>query len=157
MAVWNRLRAPLYQATGSVARDHLASERTFLAWIRTGMGFVTLGIAIDRFSRLEILQASWRPRPVTTADGEKGEVTAEDVDRTTDSQLLVGCLMGLGVGSIVYGTARYFSNMKTLAKGTFRPSYYGSAVLGASVVGLATGVYGSVLRQHGAERKEMKR
>ena len=33
--------------TGSTARDHLANERTFLAWARTGTAFVGLGVAVD--------------------------------------------------------------------------------------------------------------
>ena len=31
------------------ARDHLANERTFLAWLRTGMSAVIFGFAIGRF------------------------------------------------------------------------------------------------------------
>ncbi|GJN92971.1 hypothetical protein Rhopal_006016-T1 [Rhodotorula paludigena] len=37
---------------GSVARDHLASERTFLAWVRTSMGLATVGIAVTQLFRL---------------------------------------------------------------------------------------------------------
>ena len=32
------------------ARDHLANERTFLAWVRTGAAIVVFGFAIGRFS-----------------------------------------------------------------------------------------------------------
>lgn len=32
--------------TGSIARDLLATERTFLAWARTGLGFVGAGTAL---------------------------------------------------------------------------------------------------------------
>lgn len=32
------------------ARDHLANERTFLAWVRTGTAIVIFGFAIGRFS-----------------------------------------------------------------------------------------------------------
>ena len=32
------------------ARDHLANERTFLAWVRTGVAAVVFGFAIGRFS-----------------------------------------------------------------------------------------------------------
>jgi putative membrane protein len=31
------------------ARDHLANERTFLAWVRTGIAIVVFGFAIGRF------------------------------------------------------------------------------------------------------------
>ena len=30
--------------------DHLANERTILAWIRTAIAVITLGVAINRFS-----------------------------------------------------------------------------------------------------------
>jgi len=32
------------------ARDHLANERTFLAWLRTGVALVVFGFAIGRFA-----------------------------------------------------------------------------------------------------------
>ncbi len=32
------------------ARDHLANERTFLAWFRTGIAIIVFGFAIGRFS-----------------------------------------------------------------------------------------------------------
>ncbi len=32
------------------ARDHLANERTFLAWVRTGIAIVVFGFAIGRFA-----------------------------------------------------------------------------------------------------------
>src|SRR5690242_908936 len=32
------------------ARDHLANERTFLAWLRTGVAIVVFGFAIGRFA-----------------------------------------------------------------------------------------------------------
>ncbi|GAA5872734.1 hypothetical protein JCM8547_006329 [Rhodosporidiobolus lusitaniae] len=37
---------------GSVARDHLANERTFLAWLRTSLGLASIGIAITQLFRL---------------------------------------------------------------------------------------------------------
>ena len=35
--------------TDSTARDHLANERTFLAWTRTSLGIVGLGVAISEY------------------------------------------------------------------------------------------------------------
>ena len=37
---------------GSVARDHLALERTFLAWLRTSLSFASIGIAVTQLFRL---------------------------------------------------------------------------------------------------------
>ena len=49
------------------ARDHLANERTFLAWVRTAAAIVVFGFAIGRFSiamrQLTMLQG----HPVHTA------------------------------------------------------------------------------------------
>lgn len=36
--------------TGSTARDHLANERTFLAWLRTGLSLLAVGLAFARFA-----------------------------------------------------------------------------------------------------------
>lgn len=33
---------------GSTARDHLANERTFLAWVRTALGLMGLGVLFER-------------------------------------------------------------------------------------------------------------
>jgi len=44
----------------NLARDHLANERTFLAWVRTGVAIVVFGFAIGRFTiairQLTVLQ-----------------------------------------------------------------------------------------------------
>lgn len=159
-------KTPLYQNTGSTARDHLASERTFLAWIRTGLGFLALGIAIERFAQLDLRQLLKPLRDQQRVDRQDPAATKEqdqaDIEHELEkeqSQVLVGTLMALGSGSIVYGTSRYFSNLKLLEKGFFKPAYHGSALLAASVAGLAGGVYGSSLRRkweaRRQERKEM--
>jgi len=45
------------------ARDHLANERTFLAWVRTGVAVVVFGFAIGRFAIAirELLQMGGTP------------------------------------------------------------------------------------------------
>ncbi|KAK3341691.1 hypothetical protein B0T25DRAFT_585823 [Lasiosphaeria hispida] len=145
-----RFRIPTYPAAGSTARDHLASERTFLAWMRTSLGFVALGIAIERFSQLDLESLLAPPPPPQHAEAAQRR---RDHDRT-QAQLLVGALMGLGAGSIGYGTWRYFGNLRRLEGGTFRPAYHGVAVLGAGLAGLAGGVGGSLVRRRGG-RGEM--
>lgn len=60
-----RIRAPTYKNTGSTARDHLAAERTYLAWLRTGLGFVALGIAVERFGQFGL--DSQRPSPANAS------------------------------------------------------------------------------------------
>ena len=43
---------------GSVARDHLANERTFLAWIRTGFATAALGVVIARMQMIGTVKES---------------------------------------------------------------------------------------------------
>ena len=46
------------------ARDHLANERTFLAWLRTGVAVVVFGFAIGRFAIAiqEFMKAEGHPQ-----------------------------------------------------------------------------------------------
>lgn len=43
-------RQPAPKGDPNRARDHLANERTFLAWMRTGVALIVSGFAIDRLS-----------------------------------------------------------------------------------------------------------
>lgn len=38
--------------TGSVARDNLANERTFLSWLRTGITLMGVGTALVKFNAI---------------------------------------------------------------------------------------------------------
>lgn len=148
MSFFNRIRGPLFENTGSTARDvslqcpssppskltttsqHLASERTFLAWMRTGLGFIALGMAVERFSQLEISNTSnIIPPPEIRVEASERKQRRE--------QFLVGALLGTGSGSIVYGITRYFSNLRLLEKGKFRPAFWGAGGLGVAVAGFA--------------------
>ena len=48
------------------ARDHLANERTFLAWVRTGAAIVVFGFAIGRFSLAMRQLTALQGHPVRT-------------------------------------------------------------------------------------------
>ena len=49
--------APARGATDSDsrARTHLANERTFLAWLRTGLSLVAVGVAVAGFLPLDLI------------------------------------------------------------------------------------------------------
>lgn len=38
------------KSTGTIVRDHLANERTFLAWIRTAFALIAVGLAFSKFT-----------------------------------------------------------------------------------------------------------
>lgn len=58
--LWAALRAALLpldlENTDSVARDHLANERTFLAWLRTALAFCSVGVGASAARSL----CTWR-------------------------------------------------------------------------------------------------
>ena len=150
MSFLSRLKTPILSNTGSTARDHLASERTLLAWVRTGLGFIALGIAVERFNQLDLAELI----PVKQGANNKRRRSSGEEHRSHNdrSDVLVGALLGTGSGSIMYGTTRYFSNMKMLERGLFKPAYHGAAFLGVGVAGLAGAVYWSAVRERNESR-----
>ncbi|MDX6374681.1 MAG: putative rane protein [Nocardioidaceae bacterium] len=75
----------------STVRDHLANERTQLAWLRTSANVIVVGLAVARF-----------------ADG--GEVTAA-------SLVAGGLLILTGAVGVVYGTLRYRRAAAAIGRG----------------------------------------
>jgi hypothetical protein len=71
-----------------------------------------------------------------------------------DERLLVGTLLGAGMGSIVYGSTRYFSNLRVLEQGNFKPAFNGPAVLGVVVAGMASASFWSMVRRERERERE---
>ncbi|GAA2229405.1 MULTISPECIES: YidH family protein [Kitasatospora] len=90
--------------TGSRARDHLANERTYLAWLRTGISVAALGVAVAKFAPHRGLHA------------------------VVSGMILI--FAGLLVSG--YGTARYRSVGEQLEAGVYAPAR--SAVITAATV-----------------------
>lgn len=103
-------------------RDHLANERTHLAWLRTGAAVLVVGLAVMRF--------------------------ADDREVTLGSVIAGLPLMLCGLAAVVYGTQRYrrahhrLTSRDPRPPGTLGPSV-AAAVLVAGFV--ATGVMLAVL------------
>ena len=76
--------------TGSTARDHLANERTFLAWMRTSIAAMGFGLAITK-------------------------VSIEDGGGVVGMVMLVG-----GLCLLMFAGARYFQNVRALTRGEFK-------------------------------------
>ncbi|KAI9819978.1 MAG: hypothetical protein M1827_006548 [Pycnora praestabilis] len=129
MSRWIKsLRALPIANTGSVARDHLANERTFLAWTRTGLGFIALGVALEKLDAMEGM-----PSPL-----ERHQM-----------KMAATFLVGAGSGCLVHGTLRYFSIMRLLQKGLFRPNMAGVMLVVLTSTGFAVGGTAMVMsRQH---------
>ena len=92
--------------TGSTARDHLANERTFLAWTRTGLGLTALGVALAQF-----------------------------IDSEGSIATVGGILMVLaGISAMAYGTLRYHEVRRGLMQGRYPVAKWEVLVMAAIVI-----------------------
>ena len=97
---------------------HLANERTYLAWVRTGLVVITLGFAVARFGLA---------------------LTAIiDVLPGVRYSSIVGIGLVLLGGVIeLFAFQRYRSNQKTISSDTYQPSSSAEAILSIIIFLLA--------------------
>lgn len=88
--------------------EHLANERTILAWVRTAIAVMTLGIAINRFSLFLIEFARMVP-----GGGRATNVHAEEAGI---GLVIVGVLVMLG------GIWHYLDVARAIDEGNYRSS-----------------------------------
>ncbi|KAI1504398.1 hypothetical protein F5X99DRAFT_372172 [Biscogniauxia marginata] len=115
---------------GSVARDHLALERTFLAWLRTSLSFASIGIAITQLFRLNISIGDGHDDPQFLRVRHLGKP-------------LGATFLGISVLVLFLGYQRYFQSQEWIMKGKF-PASRGTVVL-VSFVALALMVVSLIL------------
>ncbi|KAL8846826.1 MAG: hypothetical protein Q9221_008112 [Calogaya cf. arnoldii] len=104
---------------GSVARDHLALERTFLAWLRTSLAFASIGIAITQLFRLNTTiseREGLEPQP-------GGSYHLRQVGKP-----LGATFMGIAILILIVGGRRYFESQYWIIRGKF-PASRGSIFL----------------------------
>jgi putative membrane protein len=91
----------------NLARDHLANERTFLAWVRTSVAIVVFGFAIGRFAIAL--------RQLARFQGQ--------VSKSTGLSVWMGMISILGgVAMVVAGLLRYRKTRVLLDQGKFEPA-----------------------------------
>lgn len=109
--------------------DHLANERTFLAWIRTGLATITFGFVIERFGlllrELGLKNQTVIPLPVPF------------------SAIIGVSLTLLGVAVIIIALLNFLHIRSTIDTETFHPSARFAVLLTVltSLVGLLLVVY----------------
>src|SRR5271166_6556837 len=91
----------------NLARDHLANERTFLAWVRTSVAVVVFGFAIGRFAIAM--------RQLTEFQGHGSRTSGLSVWMGM-SAILAGVVM------MVAGLLRYRKTREQLDEGKFEPT-----------------------------------
>jgi putative membrane protein len=89
------------------ANNHLANERTFLAWVRTSVAIVVFGFAIGRFAIAL--------RQLTAMQGHPTQ--------TTGLSVWMGMISILaGVAMVIAGLLRYRKTRALLEQGKFEPA-----------------------------------
>ncbi|KAI4721757.1 hypothetical protein E4T48_01998 [Aureobasidium sp. EXF-10727] len=114
---------------GSVARDHLALERTFLAWLRTSLSFASIGIAITQLFRLNT--------SIANEDDSKSAAVVNNIDRERLRQLgkpLGVTFLGVSILILLLGFHRYFESQHYVIRGKF-PASRGSIMVVSFVAG----------------------
>lgn len=102
-------------------RDHLANERTFLAWVRTAVAIIVFGFAIGRFG-LAL-------RQLAAAQGEHL--------RSTGMSVWFGAIsMFFGVALMLAGFFQFRRYQADIQAGTFRTSSSLLAIVTALIVAL---------------------
>jgi len=124
------------QNRGSVARDHLASERTFLAYVRTSLAISSAGVAL-----VQLLTIS-------------SHVTTDGVSYTPSSRKLQVYARPLGATAIIMGLVvlaigitRYFSVQRALTKGMFPVARLTVATISIVLGTLVAVVFGALIRR----------
>jgi putative membrane protein len=110
------------------ARDHLANERTFLAWVRTGIAIVVFGFAIGRFAIAirQFMQIQGRLLPTAGLSVWFGTIV-----------IIAGVLLSLA------GLFRYRRTRDQIESGRFEPAGFVLDLIGIliALLGLALAGY----------------
>ncbi|KAL8906257.1 MAG: hypothetical protein Q9171_006344 [Xanthocarpia ochracea] len=105
---------------GSVARDHLALERTFLAWLRTSLAFASIGIAITQLFRLNTT--------ISQREGFSPKDPGGSYHLRQVGKPLGATFMGIAIVLLIVGARRYFESQYWIIRGKF-PASRGSIFL----------------------------
>lgn len=120
----------------SRVRDHLANERTFLAWIRTALGLIGIGFVLARMSvflrQLSIF----------------GETAPQRDFRGSHEFLITGVVfLLLGIVTCLGSAWTYQSSRKAIDAGRYQPLRHSVTALTVAVVLGSIAITGLVLWQ----------
>ena len=110
-------------ARDAETREHLANERTLLAWVRTGVGLISVGFVVERAGAL--------------AAGNSGG------SATLVPEIFGLALVGLGCLTLLVGSMEFFGNRRMIHEGKFiaRSAPYMVIVGGSLLLAVAFIVY----------------
>ena len=127
---------------GSVARDHMANERTFLAWLRTSLGFITLGIGVTQLFRLDKKDTT-----VRTTNNIIMLMNSKDGDELVRYGKPLGAIfIVLGILTLLLGFYRFFLVQKFLTINYYPAARVGIAILLFLVLAVVLVTFGMVVK-----------
>ena len=88
-------------------RDHAANERTFLAWVRTGIAVIAFGLVIERFNLFVLTLAS------SSLSGALHLSTVHTLARRAGSYEGLGFILA-GLALVVLSTVRFVRTTQLL-------------------------------------------
>ncbi|KAF2689134.1 hypothetical protein K458DRAFT_292252 [Lentithecium fluviatile CBS 122367] len=112
----------------SVARDHLALERTFLAWLRTSLSFASIGIAITQLFRLNTSIANSTPSAPSDPSSPP-QARLRHVGKP-----LGATFIAVSIVILFIGFHRYFEAQHYVIRGKF-PASRGSVLVVSAIAG----------------------
>jgi uncharacterized membrane protein YidH (DUF202 family) len=117
-------------AKSGIVRDHLANERTFLAWIRTSIGIMAFGFVVEKFA-LFIKKLSY-------FFGKTG--MAEAIPDTLGYSTIFGIvLVALGALMGVLAFIRYKKVEREIEQDSYKPSLLLDVLVAMGI--LAIGIF----------------
>jgi putative membrane protein len=101
-------------------RVYFAAERTFLAWIRTGLGLMGVGFAVSRFGLFLREFTATQHTPASSS--------------TTHSVITGVALVALGVVINITSTINHLRIIKKLSTGTWQPGQPSRTAVALAIV-----------------------
>lgn len=119
---------------GNVARDHLASERTYLAYVRTSLACASAGVALVQLFALSSSSSS-------TASSQ-GTTNTQKFARPLGVTVVV-----LGIGVLILGLTRYFTVQAAMLRGRFPVARNTITLISVALAALVSVVMGILLSE----------
>ena len=101
-------------------RVYFAAERTFLAWIRTGLGLMGVGFAVSRFGLFLRDFSNTQHAPAQTS--------------TTHSVITGAALVALGVVINITSVINHVRTVKKLSAGTWQPGQPSRTAIALAII-----------------------
>jgi len=117
--------------------EHAANERTFLAWVRTGMAVITFGFVIEKFNLL-VLEMASASSPDAGHRLQLHRLSGPLGRYDGLALILVGLALVVVAATRFVRTGRWLDDPKMHSAGSIRAELFLSTALAVIVAGFST-------------------